>query len=152
MRHAKSSWSAGVSSDHARPLNARGRRDAPSMADRIAEVGWSPEVAVVSDAARTEETWAWMADRLNDCRMVPVGALYHGTLDDIVDAVSTHHGGAGTVLALGHNPGWEEAIEQLSGQLVRMKTATVALLAHPEPWAQALQRSDWRLEGLLSPP
>ena len=34
MRHAKSSWDSDAHNDHARPLNKRGRRDAPAIARR----------------------------------------------------------------------------------------------------------------------
>ena len=43
MRHAKSSWKQPGLSDHERPLNGRGRRDAPRVARVIAEAGWAPE-------------------------------------------------------------------------------------------------------------
>ena len=52
MRHAKSSWSTGVT-DHERPLNARGRADAPRMAAALRELGWIPDHVLCSDAERT---------------------------------------------------------------------------------------------------
>ena len=39
MRHAKSSWKSGAATDHERPLNKRGRRDAPRVAQRLEELG-----------------------------------------------------------------------------------------------------------------
>ncbi len=152
MRHAKSSWKDPTLGDHARPLNKRGRRDAPAMAERLAARGWVPELALVSDAARTEETWAWMAERLGEPPFHLIPALYHGTLDAIRDAVQRYHGGCRTVLVLGHNPGWEEAVAELCGHTVIMKTANAALLRHHLPWERALQRDDWVLDALLVPP
>ena len=62
MRHAKSSWKSGARDDHARPLNKRGRRDAPRIAARLAELGWVPERVISSDSERTRQTWARMEE------------------------------------------------------------------------------------------
>ena len=55
MRHAKSDWSSGASTDHARPLNQRGRREAPITAARLATLGWAPDRVSSSDSQRTRE-------------------------------------------------------------------------------------------------
>ena len=55
MRHAKSSWKSQVPTDHERPLNERGRRDAARVGKRLAKLGWLPDVVVGSDSRRTEE-------------------------------------------------------------------------------------------------
>ena len=49
MRHAKSDWSDSSLSDHDRPLNSRGQRDAPRMANWLAESDWIPDVVLSSD-------------------------------------------------------------------------------------------------------
>lgn len=152
MRHAKSAWDTGVSSDHARPLNPRGRRDAPVMGRWLAQHGWAPELVVMSDSARTTETWARLRDELP---FPPAehasGMLYHAGLD----ALRAHAGQwaphVGTVLAIGHNPGWEDAVASLSGIPTRMTTANLALLVGAgETWTDAL-RGAWRLEDLVRP-
>ena len=53
MRHAKSSWKQPGLTDHDRPLNGRGRQDAPAMADALVARGWLPDAVVSSTAART---------------------------------------------------------------------------------------------------
>ena len=53
MRHAKSSWKSQVPTDHERPLNERGRRDAARVGKRLAELGWVPDFVVSSDSRRT---------------------------------------------------------------------------------------------------
>ncbi|MGN4973364.1 SixA phosphatase family protein [Aeromonas caviae] len=42
VRHGKSSWEDASLSDRARPLAARGLRDAPLMGARLARLGGSP--------------------------------------------------------------------------------------------------------------
>ncbi len=61
MRHAKSSWKSDAPDDHSRPLNRRGRRDAPRVAQELARRGWVPERVFSSDARRTRQTWEIMA-------------------------------------------------------------------------------------------
>ena len=57
LRHAKSAWDTDAATDHERPLNKRGRRDALRVAEKIAKLGWQPEQVISSDAERTRETW-----------------------------------------------------------------------------------------------
>ena len=64
MRHAKSSWKDPGQTDHERPLNGRGRRSAPLVAARLAELGWAPTRVHSSDAARTVETWRGMEETM----------------------------------------------------------------------------------------
>jgi len=152
MRHAKSSWKVAGQSDHQRPLNKRGRQDAPRMAQQLRSRGWVPDLALVSDAARTEETWAWMAGELEPSPPhVLHSGLYHGTLREIRAAISSSVTTEGTVLVLGHNPGWEAALTELSGVRASFTTANIALLEHPLSWTEAMQRSDWQLRALLRP-
>ena len=152
MRHAKSSWKIAGQSDHERPLNKRGRYDAPRMAQQLRTLGWVPDLALVSDASRTEETWAWMAGELDPSpEHVLHSGLYHGTIREIRAAISASVTVQRTVLVLGHNPGWEAALTELSGLRESFTTANVALLEHSLPWSEAMLRSDWKLEALLRP-
>lgn len=61
LRHAKSSWADPALDDHSRPLNSRGRDAATKMGEWIKKSNLVPDVALVSDANRTIETW----DRLD---------------------------------------------------------------------------------------
>jgi phosphohistidine phosphatase len=56
LRHAKSSWDDPGLSDHARPLNARGRRAAAAVAAAMRELGLQPDLVIVSSARRTLQT------------------------------------------------------------------------------------------------
>ena len=154
MRHAKSDWSSGASSDHARPLNARGRHDAPRVARRLAALGWVPDRTLSSTAERTRETWALMAPELG--RFVDVAfldALYLAGTDALRAALDEVPDELETVLALGHNPGWEEAAAWLTGQHVGLTTANALLLAgEGDSWAEAVGApGTWRLVEHVRP-
>jgi len=152
MRHAKSDWETGLE-DHARPLNARGRRDAPRIGHALVEHGWVPDVVVLSDSARTTETWARMQGAFD---VVPpvrsTRQLYLAGLGALQEVVAELDPRFQTVLALGHNPGWESAAGRLSGQPLRMTTANAVLLELVAgPWAQAISTPAERLHSVLRP-
>ena len=154
MRHAKSSWKSGVSSDHERPLNKRGRRAAPRVAREITRCGWTPEVAISSDSARTRETWERMRDEVPDLPEAEwLSRLYLAGLEELREVIPSRAADHRCVLALGHNYGWEEAASALSGQSITLPTAAVALLEiEADSWEEALGRlGRWRLERLVLP-
>src|SRR5581483_6978257 len=64
LRHAKSAPSEGAMRDRDRPLNPRGRADAPTIGAYMARHGLVPDQAIVSPAKRTRETWEFIAAAL----------------------------------------------------------------------------------------
>lgn len=152
MRHAKSSWSSESSTDHGRPLNGRGRRDAPRIAEVLERMGWAPDAVWSSDSSRTRETWELMEEALGTPPdAVFTNALYHAGLDDIFQEAHDWPADAHTVLVLGHNPGWEHAVMALGGEPAGMTTANAALLeGEGDDWVAALDGT-WRLIDVLRP-
>lgn len=154
MRHAKSSWKTDAPTDHARPLNKRGRRDAPAVGAELARLGWTPAAVISSDSVRTTETLARMSEPLGFTgEPTLTRELYHGGLDEIRAMVGELPDDVPSVLVLGHNPGWEEAAEFLSGQHLEMKTACAALLSiDAASWRETLdQPGRWTLEHWIAP-
>jgi len=151
MRHAKSSWASPGLADHARPLNKRGRRDAPRVGKRLAKDGWVPDRVVSSDSSRTRETWERMQKYFPEARVRFTRALYAGGPAELRTEVARVSADVGTVLVLGHNPGWEEAVRVLSGQDVQIATANVVLLqGEGATWGEAL-RGAWSVAGVVRP-
>jgi phosphohistidine phosphatase len=152
MRHAKSSWTSGASTDHQRPLNKRGRHAAPRIGARLRDIGWIPDLVIASDSERTRETWQRMQAELPDSIAEHFNsAFYHGGLADIASSCATLSEDISTLLVLGHNPGWEDAVANLSGQWTRMTTANAALLESDiDDWADILE-ANWVLVEVLRP-
>ena len=152
MRHAKSAWKDQGLTDHERPLNPRGRRDAPAIADALRERGWIPDVVVSSTANRTRQTWNRMEGAFDgDVPTLYLDAFYLAGIGALQDAARSWEDSWQTVLCLGHNPGWEHAVSVLSGVPTSMTTANAALLERPgAPWAEALEAS-WSLVEFLQP-
>lgn len=115
MRHAKSGWDDPTLDDHDRPLNQRGRLAATLMGAYLTDAGLTPDGAVVSSAARTQETWARLAlDRPADVKP----DLYLAGPIAIISAVQAADNEAGTLLVLGHQPGMEDAANRFCSDAV----------------------------------
>ena len=56
IRHAKSSWANPLQSDFERPLNDRGKTEAPEMGEKLKELGVLPDLVISSSAKRTRQT------------------------------------------------------------------------------------------------
>jgi len=153
MRHAKSSWNSPAHSDHERPLNGRGRRDAPKIGAALVERGWTPELVLSSDAQRTRETFAGMSEVFPstvEARYLP--SFYHAGLGAAQGELPAVPDQVACLLVLGHNPGWEDLVDWLAGEDIVMKTANAALLSLDlESWSAALQPGKWKLEDVIRP-
>lgn len=133
MRHAKSDWANEGLSDHDRPLNARGRRDAPEMAKWLAHHDAVPQLILASTAKRVEETVQrmvkfWKTEPL----IVRISSLYLASPQTILDqirceAIDADGKRPRRLLVLGHNPGMEQLVSSLAGINLSMPTAAVAL-------------------------
>ncbi len=111
MRHAKSSWDDPLLDDHERVLNGRGRISADALGDWLRAKSYTPDQALVSDSARTRETFA----RLNViCGASFTEALYHAGARTMMQVLQEAKGT--TVLMVGHNPGIAEFAEQIVAQ------------------------------------
>ena len=132
LRHAKSSWNDPALDDHERPLNKRGRRDAPRMGELVREYGLIPDVIISSDAVRarlTAEAVAEAARYAGEILLDP--HLYLACPADIHSLLTTVRENAGTVMIVGHNPGLEKLVKQLTGEWQDLPTAALAQIGLP---------------------
>lgn len=127
MRHAKSSWSNPSLADHDRPLNSRGKTDAPKMGDYLSSLGLVPEIILCSTAKRARQTVQYL---INECpfegKINYFRNLYHGGLEDYIEVLNEIDNMHNIVMIVGHNPGMEYAVEELSGENEVMPTASIA--------------------------
>jgi phosphohistidine phosphatase len=114
LRHAKSDWPAGVV-DFERPLAPRGCEAAPLMARYMAAEGLIPDLALVSPARRTRETWGLVAPALGDVAMKSEPRIYNASVDGLLSLIAEIDEDVRTVLVVGHNPGMAELTLLLSG-------------------------------------
>lgn len=115
MRHADAERSApDGGGDRERPLSAHGRADARAMGRSLAARGLKPDMALVSDARRTRQTWDEVHEALGDVDLRVTPALYNAASDTLRRAVEAAEDEAGCLLVLAHNPGVHQlAVEYL---------------------------------------
>ena len=142
MRHAKSSWSDASLDDHDRPLNKRGRRDAPRIAQELHDREWIPDRIRVSTSKRTMETLELMEAISRNSTIDVEQSLYHSNISKLLQAVEEVEEGK-TTMILSHNPGCEILVHQLSNRLEVMPTAAAALFEK--------QQEGWILIDIFQP-
>jgi phosphohistidine phosphatase len=153
LRHAKSSWNDSELDDHERPLNERGLRDAPRMGALVREHGLRPDVVLSSDAVRarlTAEAVAEAARYAGEVLLDP--RLYMACPADILSLLPTVRENAETVMIVGHNPGLEQLVEQLTGEREDLPTAALAQIELPiDLWRDLTLTIRGTLVGLWRP-
>ncbi len=106
IRHAKSSWSHPGLADFDRPLNKRGKRDAPFMGSKLLELGCSPDRIVSSPANRAFTT----ANRIAEAIKYPLAeietdhGIYAASVNELIMLISRFSADYRKVCLVGHNP------------------------------------------------
>ena len=138
VRHAKSSWSDTRLSDGDRPLNKRGKRDAPVMGKRMVEHDIRPSLIISSPAKRAWSTAKLVAAEIS----YPVeflqreDSLYHASIDEILGVIVAQDNRFNNMMIVGHNPGMTDFANFLSPGLTNnLPTAgVVSLLIDQDDW------------------
>lgn len=147
LRHAKSDWGNSKLSDHDRPLNQRGKYDAPRMGAWLKLQNMVPELIISSTAERaltTAEMVALAADFEGELRTernfyLAGPPTYVEILNELPESFER-------VMVVGHNPGMEELVSLLTDTDRPMTTANVAVVALPiATWEELNIFSDGRL-------
>ena len=104
IRHAKSSWKDMTLSDFNRPLNKRGKRNAPLMGERLKKRKVSPDLILSSPALRAKNTAELIADKVNYSKKIVFNEnIYSSTemgLHKIIKNTNDKHK---TLFLIGHN-------------------------------------------------
>ncbi len=116
IRHAKSSWANPDQSDFDRPLNERGRRDAPVMAQRLLEKNYNIDQILYSSSVRTTETMQVFRSilGLDNKKCIPFRELYHASAYQLKETISQINENCNGVVLIGHNPGITEFANTLT--------------------------------------
>jgi phosphohistidine phosphatase len=146
LRHAKALPFAG-GGDHDRVLAERGRDDAARMGAYLAQEHLLPDFAVVSDARRTLETWEIVGAALPTVPLRHESRIYEASMDRLLDLLRQSPDEMRAMIAVGHNPGFQELAMTLTGfgdryAAARMRAAyptcgLAVLDLQIESWSQA---------------
>lgn len=157
LRHAKSDWGDPTLADFDRPLNDRGRRDAPLIGQFFQQAGLTPDLLVSSPARRARQTCDLFAQEVGyKKRITWEEAIYMAGSEALLAVVRSLPDEAGHVLLVGHNPGFEDLAGELMGAgpgaySLRLPTAAVAHLALAVDVWREVQPGCGQLQWLLTP-
>lgn len=120
IRHAKSSWDYPLLTDVERPLNGRGKRDAPRMGKRLKEKHVIPDLMITSHAKRTRDTSMLIAETIGypTDRIKTEPNLYHASEEEILGIIKSQKDNCHIVMLFGHNPGLTDLVNQLPGRYI----------------------------------
>lgn len=152
LRHAKSSWKDEKLADHDRPLNKRGKRDAPRMGKLMHEENLVPDLILTSSAIRAVSTAELAAEACSFDGEVQVSRdLYAAGPEAFIEELVVLPDEANVVLVVGHNPGMEELLETLTEEIQGLPTAALAQVELDiDQWAD-LEEATGRLVNLWLP-
>ena len=142
MRHAKSSWKDPDIADHDRPINKRGRNDAPLMGSLLVERELVPQRILSSSAARASQTAELVIETIGkevglDMQVAFLDRLYMAEPPEIYEELRALPDDLERVMIIGHNPGLETLLQMLSSRIESLPTAVIAHLVLPiDSWAQ----------------
>ena len=118
IRHAKSSWEDYSLPDLERPLNNRGRRDAPVMAGHLSKKNANFDLLLLSPSKRTRETADYFNSALNISQITIKDEIYHATLDTLMETITDLSPSVNIACIIGHNPGMTYLYNQFSSKLL----------------------------------
>ncbi|HVZ57582.1 MAG TPA: histidine phosphatase family protein [Chitinophagaceae bacterium] len=120
VRHAKSSWDQDVASDFDRPLNDRGKRDAPAMAARLRDRKVQIDLIVSSPARRARKTAEYFAREygIRDKHIRLVESLYAAPAPAFDPVIASLDDDFAHAALFSHNPGLTDYVNTLTSTRV----------------------------------
>jgi phosphohistidine phosphatase len=127
LRHAKSSRKDPDLTDHDRPLNKRGKRDAPRVGRLLKKEHLVPDIIISSTAMRARATAEAVAKASGYKEDITFNrSLYAAGPQAYIDVLHDLPDDRVRALIIGHNPGLEELVEMLTGEIHPMPTCSLA--------------------------
>jgi phosphohistidine phosphatase len=152
LRHAKSSWDDPALRDFDRPLSKRGRKAAPLIGRFMLKREIRPGLVISSPAKRAKKTAALVIKSAQlETKPRLDERVYEASAIQLLEVISQIETGAAEVMLVGHNPGLEDLLLTLTGEVRQMPTAALARVALDiERWSDARDASG-QLEWLVKP-
>jgi phosphohistidine phosphatase len=126
LRHAKSSWKDETQADFERPLAGRGRKACIIVAQLFQVKKIELDLIICSTAVRARET----IDLVRQYTRLKTELrfderIYEADTSRLLEVVSQIDPDRKSVLLVGHNPGFEDLVHELTGKSERLPTAAL---------------------------
>jgi phosphohistidine phosphatase len=153
MRHAKSSWKDASLPDHQRPLNKRGKRDAPLMGEFLQEQGIALDAILCSTAVRAKATVEGFLQAYTfEGDLVYIDDLYHAVPEMIIAHLMQLPDSVDSAMVIAHNPGLDDFLDTVCDEHEHMSTACVAYIEFSvDRWAELRVATRGKLVHLWKP-
>ena len=153
LRHAKSSWDNLDLSDYDRPLNKRGKRDAPRMGFFLRQQDLVPDLIISSTAKRAKKTAKLFAKAVGYKEKISLeNVFYHAKPETYITVLREISHDYERIMVIGHNPGLETLVTILTGSMELMPTAAIAHVLLPiDQWDQLTGEMEGKLQNLWRP-
>lgn len=151
MRHAKSSWKDAEIPDHERPLKKRGLKDAAHIGKLLKKEDLVPDKIISSNAIRAADTAAIVADKCGYKKEIEyTDKLYMAEGGAIISLIQSQPDSINKLLVIGHNPGMEALVQELSSKVDSLSTASaVYFRADINTWKDLKQDAKIKLKKIL---
>lgn len=156
MRHAKSSWKESNIPDHDRPLNRRGKHDAPLMGKLLCDQKMNLDLIISSTALRAETTANLIAKAVRyKGKIILDKSIYNAEPMDLLTLLSNSSDEYNSILLVGHNPTMEETVQMItnSPELTMATCAIAHLTLSIDTWTDLKEKQIFssKLENLWTP-
>jgi len=151
VRHAKSSWADLTLSDKDRPLNVRGNRDAPIMAQKIKAITPEIDELYASTSQRTRETSDHFKMHVSFAKVTYLDRIYHAPYQDLLEVIQDISEEITTAMLIGHNPGSTDLYNHFASEyLDNLPTCGIFVLEIDGQWIDTDQQNTVA-RGLIYP-
>lgn len=113
LRHAKSDWFSGVSTDFERPVSKRGQRDLPLIAAALRPYLTGKVLCLISSALRTRQTFDLGASYWPKMTSIYEDSLYEASAPKISNVIEKAAADTETIMVIAHNPGLSMLLHHL---------------------------------------
>ena len=119
-RHAKSSWDEPGLSDKDRPLNARGKNDAPMMGRMLESREENPDLIISSPAERAFKTAKLISDEIGYRQkdIIVDNRIYMAGIDDFIEVLKECRNKDKTIMIFSHNYGITDFANYISSSRI----------------------------------
>ena len=132
VRHGKSDWGNADLTDFDRPLNKRGKENAPEMAERLTNRGFKFDLMVSSPAKRAKSTAKYFAEAYQVDEIQFEELIYEANSKTLLKVINGFDDAADTIVMFGHNPGFTDLANELSdADIYNIPTAGMVLMNFP---------------------
>ena len=145
VRHAKSSWKFPDLDDYERPLNKRGKRDAPLMGQYLKKQNIIPDIIVSSPATRAKRTSKIIAETLSypKDKIKFIEDIYEASTLGLLDIAGKIEEKYESAMLVGHNPGMTYLANMLANvRIDNIPTCGIACISlNIKSWKEIAEKS-----------